>query len=233
VNADGESRGSASHVPCDARGGAEAARRRSRREREEWDRRYDTADYVWHADPNRFLPELVGDLAPGRALDLACGEGRNAVWLARQGWSVTAVDFSAVGIAKGERLASEQGVTVDWVVGDVTEWTPAAGGFDLVIVFYVQLPAAARAAMLDRAAHALASRGTFVMLAHDRTNLTEGIGGPQDEQVLPTAELIVADLEASGVHVDVARAERIRRPVETPAGPRDAIDCLVVASRPD
>jgi SAM-dependent methyltransferase len=199
---------------------------------EEWDRRYDTAEYVWHADPNRFLPGLVGDLAPGRALDLACGEGRNAVWLARQGWTVTAVDFSSVGIAKGERLAADHGVTVEWFVGDVTEWTPAAEAFGLVIVFYVQLPATERAAMLGHAARALAPGGRFVMVAHDRTNLTDGIGGPQDERVLPTPELVVADLAASGVALDVARAERLRRPVDTPDGPRDAIDCLVVAARP-
>jgi SAM-dependent methyltransferase len=198
---------------------------------EEWDRRYDTAEYVWHADPNRFLPDLVGDLAPGRALDLACGEGRNAVWLARQGWTVTGVDFSEVGIAKGRRLAADHDVTVEWVVGDVTDWTPAVDTFDLVIVFYVQLAAPDRAAMLDRAARALAPGGRFVMVAHDRRNLTDGVGGPQDEHVLPSPELIVADLAASGVELTVARAERIRRPVDTPDGPRDAIDCLVAARR--
>jgi len=198
---------------------------------EEWDRRYDRDDYVWHVAPNRFLPELVADLPHGRALDLACGEGRNAVWLARQGWAVTAVDFSAVGVAKGERLAADSGVTVEWVVGDVTAWTPPARGFDLVLVFYVQLPAPDRAAMLGHAARALAPGGRFVMVAHDRTNLTEGVGGPQDETVLPTPELVAADLGASGVDLTVDRAERITRPVDTPDGPRDAIDCLVVATR--
>ena len=69
------------------------------------------------------------------------------------------------------------------------------------------------------------------MVAHDRTNLTEGIGGPQDEHVLPTPQLIVTDLTTSGVGIAVERAERIRRPVPTPDGPRDAIDCLVVATR--
>jgi SAM-dependent methyltransferase len=197
----------------------------------DWDRRYDTAEYVWHADPNRFLPELVGGLPPGRALDLACGEGRNTVWLARQGWTATGVDFSAVGIGKGERLAADHGVTVEWIVADVTAWEPAAAAFGLVIVFYVQLPAADRAAMLAHAAHALARGGRFVMVAHDRTNLTEGVGGPQDAAVLPTPELIVADLGASGVDLEVSRAELLRRPVETPDGPRDAIDCLVVAER--
>jgi SAM-dependent methyltransferase len=198
---------------------------------QEWDRRYDTAEYVWHAEPNRFLPPLVADLVPGRALDLGCGEGRNAVWLARQGWTATGVDFSAVGVAKGERLAAEHGVDVEWVVADVTQWTAPAGTFDLAIVFYVQLPAPDRAAMLGHAVRALGPGGRFVMVAHDRTNLDHGVGGPQDETVLPTPELIVADLHASGVAIDIARAELLRRPVETPAGPREAIDCLVVAER--
>jgi SAM-dependent methyltransferase len=198
---------------------------------EDWDLRYDRAEYVWRVEPNRFLPDLVAGLPTGRALDLACGEGRNAVWLARQGWAVTGVDFSAVGIAKGERLAADSDVTVEWVVADVAAWAPEPAAFGLVIVFYVQLPAPGRAAMLGHAARALAPEGRFVMLAHDRTNLTDGIGGPQDASVLPTPELITADLEASGVTLDVTRAERIRRPVDTPDGARDAIDCLVVATR--
>lgn len=199
---------------------------------EEWDRRYDRDDYVWRVAPNQFLPGLVDDLAPGRALDLACGEGRNAVWLAQQGWSVTGVDFSKVGIAKGERLAADSGVAVDWVVADVTTVELPPTGFDLVIVFYVQIPPPARAAMLQRAARALAPGGRFVMVAHDLTNITEGVGGPQDPAVMPTPELITADLRASGVDdLVVDRSERITRRVDTDDGPRDAIDCLVVAHR--
>ncbi|MGZ4713298.1 MAG: class I SAM-dependent methyltransferase [Acidimicrobiia bacterium] len=198
----------------------------------EWDRRYDRAEYVWHVEPNRFLPGLVAGLPVGRALDLACGEGRNAVWLAQQGWTVTAVDFSRVGIAKGERLATESGVTVDWQIGDVTTWDAPVGAFDLVVLFYVQLPPAGRAAMLDRAIRALTRRGRLVLVAHDLTNLTDGVGGPQDPAVLPTPELVVADLAAAGVEgLTVERAERIGRSVDTDDGPREAIDCLVVARR--
>ena len=67
----------------------------------------------------RFLVEEVVGLAPGRALDLACGEGRNALWLAERGWQVTAVDFSAVGLAKAQRLASERALDLRWVEADV------------------------------------------------------------------------------------------------------------------
>lgn len=68
--------------------------------RAHWDERYGTAELIWKADPNRFLVEELEGLAPGRALDIACGEGRNAIWLASMGWEVTGVDFSAVGLAK-------------------------------------------------------------------------------------------------------------------------------------
>jgi ubiquinone/menaquinone biosynthesis C-methylase UbiE len=199
---------------------------------EGWDRRYDTADYVWHVAPNQFLPELVADLTPGRAVDLACGEGRNAVWLAQQGWTCTAVDFSQVGIAKAERLAADSGVTVEWVVADVTTVDLPAAGYDLVIVFYVQIPPPDRQAMLHRAARALAPGGRFVMVAHDLTNITEGVGGPQDPSVMPTPELISADLRSAGVaDLTIDRAETVPRRVVTSDGSRDAIDCLVVAHR--
>lgn len=198
----------------------------------EWDRRYDTAEYVWHTEPNQFLPGLIDGLEPGRALDLACGEGRNAVWLARQGWSVTAVDFSAVGIEKGRRLAADSGVEVEWVVADVTTWPGRVGTYDLVIIFYVQLAAPQRAAMLATAARALAPGGRFVMVAHDRSNLTDGVGGPQDPTVLPTPELIRTDLRASEApDLVIDRAETIERAVETADGVRHAIDCVVVAHR--
>ena len=200
---------------------------------EDWDRRYAGNEYVWHLEPNRFLPGLVEDLpAGGRALDLACGEGRNAVWLAEQGWSVTAVDYSSVGVDKGRRLAADRGVEVEWVVADVTTWAAPSGAFDLVVVFYVQLPGPDRAAMLATAASALAPGGRFVMVAHDLDNLTRGVGGPQDASVLPTPALVTTDLLAAGVDgLVIDRAEQLVRGVDTDAGPREAIDCLVVATR--
>ncbi len=98
----------------------------------DWDERYRTDELVWRADPNRFLVEEVEHMPPGRALDLACGEGRNALWLAAQGWEVTAVDFSAVGLAKGRRLATERGIRANFVEADVLTWDPPARAFDLV-----------------------------------------------------------------------------------------------------
>lgn len=196
-----------------------------------WDDRYRTSEFIWSTEPNRFLPPEVAGLEPGRALDVACGEGRNAVWLATQGWTVTGVDFSAVGLEKAAALAETKQVQGEWVKADVTSWD-APAPFDLVIVFYLQLPEDERRAAFVRAARALAPGGTLLIVGHDLRNLTEGVGGPPDAAVLYTPDDVRRDLEASGVAgLVVERAERVDRPVDTETGPRVAIDCLVRARR--
>jgi len=196
-------------------------------EREQWDERYRADELVWKAEPNRFLVEEVAGLAPARALDLACGEGRNALWLAERGWRVTAVDFSAVGLEKARRLASERGLELLLVEADVVEWEPPVASFDLVIVMYLHLPAGARRRVLHRAASALAPGATLLVVGHDSTNLAEGVGGPQDPAVLFGPEDIVGDLDG----LDIERGERARRPVATGDGEVDAIDAIVRAVR--
>lgn len=187
-----------------------------------WDERYGSTDLVWSEAPNGFFAAEAEDLAPGRALDLGAGEGRNAVWLARRGWAVTAVDFSSVGVAKGAGVAPE----VTWIVDDVVTWEPEAGAFDLVLVAYIHLPEEQRRAVLGHAAAALAPGGTLVVVGHDVTNLTEGTGGPQDPAILYSPDGIVAELVPAGLAVE--RAERMVR--ATPAGP--AVDTLVRVRRP-
>lgn len=200
-----------------------------------WDARYDTAELIWKGEPNQFLPPEVADLPKGTALDLACGEGRNAVWLASQGWTVTGVDFSPVGVAKAEKLATENSVTGTWIVGDATTWQPPAEGYDLVLVFYLQLPAAERRAAMRTAVRSLASGGTFLLVAHDLLNLSEGHGGPQDPAVLMTAEDVIDDLAAAelefGVELVTQKSGRVDRVVATPEGERTAIDTLVRVHR--
>src|SRR3954469_24173257 len=106
-----------------------------------WDERYAASELVWSAEPNVFVAEACADLAPGRALDLAAGEGRNAIWLARRGWQVTAVDFSQAGLDKGRTLAGD--VSVTWVCADATTWR-GDESFDLCVVAYLQLSAEER-----------------------------------------------------------------------------------------
>ncbi|HZE06773.1 MAG TPA: class I SAM-dependent methyltransferase [Solirubrobacteraceae bacterium] len=194
-----------------------------------WDERYAGSELVWTSEPNRFLVAEIDGLSPARALDLACGEGRNAVWLAQCGWTVTGVDFSAVGLAKAQRLAESRGVRVDWVQADLAGYRPPHHAFELVIVFYLQVAAPMRSPILTAAAEAVAPGGTFLLVAHDLSNITEGHGGPQDPGVLYTAEDVVDDLSGSALTIE--RAERVQRPVATPQGERIALDALVRAYR--
>ena len=151
---------------------------------EDWNRKYAEKELVWSAAPNRFLVAEVAGLEPGRALDVACGEGRNAIWLAEQGWRVTGVDFSDVAVEKGMRIAERRGVEVDWRVEDVLAYEPEPAAYDLVILFYLQLVQDELRRVLERAAQAVAAGGTFLLVAHDTRNLTDGWGGPQDAAVL-------------------------------------------------
>jgi len=180
--------------------------------------------------PNQFVAEQLAGLPPGRALDLAAGEGRNSVWLAGLGWSVTAVDFSRVGLEKGRKLSAAHGLAasqVDWVVADLSEYVPARSAFDLVLIAYLQVDAALRDRVLAAAAAALVPGGTLLVVGHDLTNLTGGVGGPQDPEVLYTPEAITAGLPA----LRILRAERVRRTVERDGRPATAIDTLVRAER--
>ena len=196
-------------------------------DRHDWDARYAGTDLVWSTEPNRFVAAELADLAPGRALDLAAGEGRNAIWLAVLGWRVTAVDFSVVALDKAARLAAKQRVTIECVEADVTTYEPEPGGYDLVLVAYLQTPAADRAAWLAHAVAALAPGATLLIVCHDRSNLEHGYGGPQDAAVLTTPEEVAAALD----DLEVEKAELVERTVETPDGPRIAIDHLVRAHR--
>jgi SAM-dependent methyltransferase len=190
-----------------------------------WDERYRQAEQVWGSAPNRFVAEELADLAPGRALDLACGEGRNALWLAARGWRVTAVDFSPAALAKGRAAAETAGLELTWIAADLTGYAPEPGAYDLVLIAYLHLPEPAFRTVLDRAAAALAPGGTLLVVGHDATNPAHGTGGPQDPAILYTPETVTAALGA----LRVERAERVSRPVDGAARP--AIDTLVIATR--
>ena len=188
-----------------------------------WDARYAATELVWSAEPNQFVAQELAGLPPGRALDLACGEGRNARWLAEGGWQVTAMDFSGVAVDKGRNLHD----AIAWRVGDaLTAKLPEH--LDLVVVAYLQLVAEERTRVLRRAFESLARGGTLLVVGHDSTNLTEGTGGPQDPAVLFTAEDVLADL--GGLVHRVVRAERVPRvvaPADSQGDERTAWDALV------
>lgn len=200
----------------------------------QWDARYCGSDLVWGLEPNRFVSVELEELKPGRALDVACGEGRNTVWLARQGWHATGVDFSTAGVARAVKLAAAGGVSneTEFVVADVVSGPLPAGPFDAVVIAYLQLPASERRSAVRLAAGVLSPGGTLLVVGHDARNLTDGVGGPQDPKVLFSPQDIVDDLEGvSGLVIE--KAESVARPVDTPDGPKVAIDALVRLHRTD
>ncbi len=188
-----------------------------------WNERYRDSELIWSAGPNQFVEAELSGLPPGRALDLAAGEGRNAIWLARRGWQVTAVDFAQTGLDKGRTLAGD--LPVEWVCADATAWR-GDSSYDVCVVAYLQLPADDRRAAVRNGFASVRPGGVFLLVAHDSTNLTEGTGGPQYAHVLMTAEDVLADLD--GERFEVVRAERVSRQVTQPDGTTGtAYDALV------
>jgi len=193
-----------------------------------WDDRYSTAaaagDAVWSIEPNAWIEQVTGTLPPGNAIDLAAGEGRNALWLASRGWSVTAVDFSAAGLAIGRKRAATAALDLDWVTADAISWvspTPV----DLVVIAYLQLPAPDLTRAISNAILSLAAGGTLALIGHDSENLEHGVGGPQDATMLYDLETV----RSAAVGLDIAECRRYNR---TTADGRIAIDTILLASVP-
>jgi SAM-dependent methyltransferase len=186
----------------------------------DWDQRY-ADDRQWSVEPNALVAELLADLPPGDAVDLAAGEGRHALWLANRGWRVTAVDFSEVGLSRGRSQPGADRVT--WVAADVLTWDTAPASLDLVLVAFLHVPVADMQRLLTRAVGWLRPGGRLLVLGHDLDNLGRGVGGPQEPGILHSVERLapVAAL------LDVDRLEQVTR--ETPAGP--ALDTLLWGRR--
>ena len=200
-----------------------------------WNQRYADSELVWSAAPNIWVVQLTQDLPPGTALDVAAGEGRNALWLAACGWHVTAVDFSAVALQRAASLAKrrlgDDAGNLQTLEADVATWVPPERSFDLVLVAYLHLPSRQRSAVMSAAAAAVAPGGTLLVVGHDLANLSSGHGGPQDPAALYSPADIVADIEPA--QLTVVRAETAVRPLTDAQGqPVEALDALVLAQRP-
>jgi len=188
---------------------------------QEWDERY-AERQQWSAEPNALVAELLSGLPAGDAVDLAAGEGRHALWLAGLGWRVTAVDFSDVGLARGRAQPGADRVT--WVTADVTTWSAEPESLDLVLVAYLHLPEPETTALFRRAVDWLRPGGRMLVLGHDLENLTAGVGGPQEPDILHSVDRLAPVAEL----LDVDRLEQLQR--ATPAG--TALDTLLWGRRP-
>jgi SAM-dependent methyltransferase len=193
-----------------------------------WDERHADPERRYSGGPSEVLVAEMSALPPGLALDLACGQGRHAVWLATHGWHVTAVEFSAVALDRGRELARQDGVVCEWVAADLVDYAPVPDAYDLVVISYLHVPPADRRQILAKAEQALADGGTLLLIGLDRSNHEHGYGGPSNPSVLYDRDDVVAQL--SGLRIE--RADTLTRPVHTPDGDRVALDLLVRARRP-
>ena len=193
-----------------------------------WNERYLREPSRYGFEPNVFVVEAIGSFSPGRVLDAACGQGRNAVWLAARGHDVTAVDLSTVAIDRGRAFAAERGVDVAFHQADFLEWEPVGDPFDTVLLSYLQLPPGERRRAHHRAMAALADGGRLVVVAHHGDNLTHGFGGPEYPEVLYDEGMLAEDF----ADLTVERNERVIRTVVRAEGDTaDAIDVVFVGRR--
>jgi SAM-dependent methyltransferase len=200
----------------------------------DWDERYAAADLVWSAEPNRFVAELISPLTPGTAVDIAAGEGRNAIWLAQQGWTVIATDYSSVAVERMRARAAEvlgaEAARLTPLVADATVATPGGpAAYDLALFSYLQLPAAEWKVALRNGVQAVRPGGHVLVIGHSARNLTEGWGGPSAREVLYDPDEVVDAVD--GLPVAVEHADIRVRPVETEDGPREALDTVVMLRR--
>ena len=193
---------------------------------EGWDRRYAAAERVFSADPNPIVADALSDVPPGRALDLAAGEGRHALWLARCGWRVTAVDFSRVGIEKGRSRSESEGLAVDWVLEDAYRYRPPGGSFDLVLIAHFHPRPADRERVFARAAEALVPGGRLLVLGRHVADIgRDGGRGPSDPGLRYTPE----ELRDRFPHeLVLERCESVRRTVEGDDGPVELTDVVAL-----
>lgn len=216
-------------------------------DRQQWNERYGQRT-VWSGQPNAALVAHAPALpAPGaRALDLGCGEGADALWLAAQGWAVTGVDWSDVALARARAAAAGRGVAATFVEGDITDaaWLGAqspTGTFDLVTLAYLHPQPEDRAGLYAPLPGLVAPGGHLLVIAHDPQQEALGVPGPEPERLLSPADVVAALQLPEGFEVVIATARARTAPEGGPdavrgsdSGDRGAIvavDAIVVAHR--
>jgi SAM-dependent methyltransferase len=197
-----------------------------------WDERYRSAPRVWSGDPN---PQLVAEVAarpPGRALDVGCGEGADAIWLARRGWAVVAADISGVALERGARHARDTdpvaSARIEWRQVDLLAGPPGPGSFDLVSAQFMQLPPEPRTRLFTALAASVRAGGTLLVVGHHPSDLATGVARPPMPELFYSPDEIASLLDHSWT-VEVSEARP--RPASTPDGAEATVhDSVLVAT---
>ena len=191
-----------------------------------WNRRYEGVERLWPPSPNAPLAEFAAGLSPGRALDLGAGEGRNAVWLAKRGWQVTALDASSVALARAAARADQEGVEIECVEADWREYRPAASSFDLGVVSFMHPDPDEQGAMFGLVTGALVRGGHLFTVGVHLSD--SGRRGPPDPGRLYTPDRLRHALQG----LDLLRCESVTYEAQGRNGPRRVVDVVAIAKRP-
>lgn len=205
--------------------------------REFWDERYAGSDRVWSGRPNQRLVEQTADLTPGQAADIGCGEGADAIWLAEQGWDVTALDVSLVALDRTAQHAIERGVDHKVRVGEydvLAGHSPRAPrrtrGYDLVSAHFMHVPREDFDGVYRRLAAAVAPGGRLLVVAHHPDDVESGARRPHGPGLMFPPEQVLSALGVEGGASDeweVEVADAPRREQQMPDGPIQVRDTVV------
>jgi 2-polyprenyl-3-methyl-5-hydroxy-6-metoxy-1,4-benzoquinol methylase len=202
----------------------------------DWEHHYRSHPMLWSGRPNPPLVAEAADLEPGSALDVGCGEGADAIWLAARGWRVTGVDLatSALDRAAEHAAAAGDGVATraSWQQVDVTRWDPQETAYDLVSSHFLHLHGKERRELFARLARAVAPGGTLLLVGHDNSDLGTGARRPHAPDMFFTADEVASSLDPCDWEVLVAEARP--RPAAAHEGDVTTVhDAVLVARRRD
>ncbi|MFF0281601.1 class I SAM-dependent methyltransferase [Rhodococcus aetherivorans] len=198
-----------------------------------WDERYRSRPALWSGEPNRHLVGEAAELEPGLALDVGCGEGADAIWLARRGWRVDGVDVSGVALRRAaehaDRAGAEIAGRITWLHENLTAWDPGRGRYDLVSAQYMHLPPPERDVLFRGLAEAVAPGGTLLIVGHHPTDLQTTVPRPPRPELFFTGADVVALLDPDGW--DVVTEAAVARSVTDPDGRAVTVHDTVVRAR--
>ena len=196
-----------------------------------WDQKYSTEEFIYTKVENRFVVEFCKDLdgTNKKAIDLAGGEGRNSVWLAKRGWQVENIDFSQVALDKYIQFAKEEGVEANTLAtcADGLTFIPQLSPVELVVIAYMQIPEKDLTVAIRRLSEHVAPGGNLVGVWHSRDNLEGGFGGPSDR---PNVEIITEALAGTGLEIEVL--ENRDGQIQTKEGLKPSVTLVLLAHRP-
>ena len=199
-----------------------------------WDEKYSTEEFIYTKVVNRFVAELCGKIHPfgnKRAIELAGGEGRNAVWLAQQGWHIENIDFSQKALDKYLAFAEEEGVAelCSATCADATLFEPQVSPVELAVIGYLQIPEEQLEIATRRIAGHVSQGGYLMGVWHSRDNLAGGFGGPRDPDVLPNVATITKALEGTGLEIEIL--ENREGQIQTKEGLKPSTTLVLLAKR--